>query len=106
METITGVYKEDGPYTTYISTNAVKALYNVTIGEPLTLGANVSLSRAIEVFQHVANAYPNYRYLDALVRHWKLVANVSVRNVSVLFYIVICLFICSINLLVCAFVYI
>ncbi|XP_063609254.1 uncharacterized protein LOC134783340 [Penaeus indicus] len=75
-----GVYKEDGPYTTYISTNAVKALYNVTIGEPLILGANVSLSRAIEVFQHVANAYPNYRYLDTLVRHWKYVANVSVRN--------------------------
>ncbi|XP_042871766.1 indole-3-acetaldehyde oxidase-like [Penaeus japonicus] len=75
-----GVYKEDGPYTTYISTNAVKALYNISVGEPLVLGANVSLSRAIEVFQHVANTYPNYRYLDTLVRHWKLVANVSVRN--------------------------
>lgn len=75
-----GVYKEDGPYTTYISTNGVKALYNITIGEPLVLGANVTLSRAIEVFQHVANTYPNYRYLDTIVRHWKLVANVSVRN--------------------------
>ncbi|KAG7171465.1 Indole-3-acetaldehyde oxidase-like [Homarus americanus] len=44
------------------------------------MGANVSLSRAIEVFEHVAATYPGYQYLRVLQSHWKMVANVSVRN--------------------------
>lgn len=78
-----GVYKEDGPYTTYICTNVVKELYSIQVGSPLVMGANVSLNRAIEVFEQMANSYQGYEYLHALVKHWKLVANVSVRNVSI-----------------------
>nr|XP_053649189.1 uncharacterized protein LOC128700182 isoform X1 [Cherax quadricarinatus]XP_053649190.1 uncharacterized protein LOC128700182 isoform X1 [Cherax quadricarinatus]XP_053649191.1 uncharacterized protein LOC128700182 isoform X1 [Cherax quadricarinatus]XP_053649192.1 uncharacterized protein LOC128700182 isoform X1 [Cherax quadricarinatus] len=77
-----GVYKDDGPYTTYINSNSVKELYSITIGSPLTMGANVSLSRVIEVFKHMAISYPGYQYLKTFQSHWELVANVSVRNIG------------------------
>ncbi|XP_045620965.1 LOW QUALITY PROTEIN: uncharacterized protein [Procambarus clarkii] len=77
-----GVYKEDGPYTTYISTNNVKELYSVTTEPPLTMGANVSLNRVMEVFERVASSHQGYQYLTVLRSHWKLVANVAVRNIG------------------------
>lgn len=77
-----GVYKEDGPYTIYISTNLVKEFYIIHVRSPLVMGANVSLSRAIEVFEQMAISYQGYEYLHALLDHWKLVANVSIRNVG------------------------
>lgn len=75
-----GVFKNDGPYTAYIATSGVKELYTVNNQSPLELGANVSLTRAIEVFQHLATSDPGYLYLKTLADHWQVVANVSVRN--------------------------
>lgn len=75
-----GVFKNDGPYSAYITTNGIKEMYTVTMESPLKLGANVSLTRCIEVFKHMAESDPGYDYLHALVSHWQVVANVSVRN--------------------------
>lgn len=78
----TGVFKNDGPYSVYISTDGVKELYATTLAEPLKLGSNVNLTRAMEVFQHMARAVPGFEYLQVLADHWQVVANVAVRNVS------------------------
>ncbi|XP_064107764.1 uncharacterized protein LOC135216406 [Macrobrachium nipponense] len=77
-----GVYKEDGPYSAYISTCGVKELYAVNLQSPLILGANVSLTRCTEVFEHMANNFSGYRHLQQIKDHWLGVANVSVRNMG------------------------
>ncbi|KAK7082852.1 hypothetical protein SK128_018427, partial [Halocaridina rubra] len=77
-----GVFKNDGPYSAYISTRGVLDLYNVSVGTPLSLGANVSLARAIEVFHHKAEQSSDYAHLKEVAKHWEYVANVSVRNVG------------------------
>ncbi|XP_068204134.1 uncharacterized protein [Palaemon carinicauda] len=77
-----GVYKEDGPYSAYISTCGVKELYAVRLESPLILGANVSLTRCIEVFKYMGNNVSGYRYLKRIKHHWSQVANVSVRNIG------------------------
>lgn len=51
------------------------------MGSPLEMGANVSLTRAIEIFEHMAASDPDFHHLKALADHWKVVANVGVRNV-------------------------
>lgn len=77
-----GVYKDDGPYSAYISTSGVRELYAVRMQSPLTLGANVNMTRCIEVFDHMANNYNGYQYLKDIKEHWMAVANVSVRNIG------------------------
>lgn len=76
------MYKNDGPFDVYISTSNVPELYTVeeNTGE-ITLGANVSLKRAIEVFEEAAGN-PGFQHLKELAKHWGVVANVAVRNVS------------------------
>ncbi|XP_063888909.1 uncharacterized protein LOC135115838 isoform X1 [Scylla paramamosain] len=75
-----GVFKNDGPYSAYISTDGIEELYITSVGVPLQLGANVSLTRAMELFHHMAKTQPRYSYLEVLANHWQVVANVAVRN--------------------------
>lgn len=75
-----GVFKNDGPYSAYISTDGIEELYNTSVEVDLQLGANVSLGRAMELFQYMAKKQPRYSYLEILANHWQVVANVSVRN--------------------------
>lgn len=77
------MFKNDGPYSVYISTDGVKELHATTLAVPLKLGANVSLARAMEIFKHMAEAQPGFKYLQVLADHWQVVANVAVRNVSI-----------------------
>lgn len=77
------MFKNDGPYSVYISTDGVKELSATALDEPLKLGANVNLTRAMEVFKHMAMARAGFQYLQVLADHWQVVANVAVRNVSV-----------------------
>lgn len=80
------MFKYDGPYTVYITTVGVKELYSTRVGSgstPVVLGANVSLTRAMEVFHHAAVECPStFAHLDVIAKHWQFVANVSIRNVS------------------------
>ncbi|XP_070000799.1 uncharacterized protein [Penaeus vannamei] len=75
-----GVFKNDGPYAAYVSTSGIRELYSTRVGSPLEMGANVSLTRAIEIFEHMAASDPDFHHLKALADHWKVVANVGVRN--------------------------
>lgn len=75
-----GVFKNDGPYQAYISTHGIPDLYEVSFGEPLSLGANVSLTRCMEAFKDMASTDPGYAHLGEVAKHWQYVANVSVRN--------------------------
>ncbi|KAK4325143.1 hypothetical protein Pmani_004297 [Petrolisthes manimaculis] len=81
-----GVFKNDGPYSVYISTVGIKELYSTRVGStsaPVVLGANVSLTRAIEVFRDAALESPGaFAHLDVIANHWQFVANVSVRNIG------------------------
>ncbi|KAK3885385.1 hypothetical protein Pcinc_010383 [Petrolisthes cinctipes] len=81
-----GVFKDDGPYSVYISTVGIKDLYSTRVGStsaPVVLGANVSLTRAIEVFRDAALESPGaFAHLDIIAKHWQFVANVSVRNIG------------------------
>ena len=80
---ITGVYKDDGPYNIYMNSSGVKDLYMVIMSQTsLVLGANVSLTRSITAFKSTAKKHPGFSHLDELAKHWSVVANVGVRNVS------------------------
>lgn len=80
------MFKYDGPYSVYITTVGIKELYSTRVGSgstPVVLGANVSLTRAMEVFHHAAVECPStFAHLDVIAKHWQFVANVSIRNVS------------------------
>ncbi len=70
----------------YIDINSVAALQGYRIDSStgnLILGANMSLSQAIIVFNKLAKENSNkFAYLKGLADHIDLVANVPVRNVS------------------------
>ena len=66
----------------YVDTTGVEDLYTVTVENPVILGANVSLSRCIQVFEEAAREFAGHRHLQQIANHWKYVANVGVRNVS------------------------
>ena len=79
---IAGVYKNDGPYNIYLNSSGVKELYQVTTGQSLVLGANVSLTRAIAAFKSMAKSNSGFSHLEELAKHWSGIANIGVRNVS------------------------
>ncbi|KAB7507046.1 Indole-3-acetaldehyde oxidase [Armadillidium nasatum] len=76
------VYKNDGPYSTFVNTTGVTVLYDVTLQPSLVIGANVSLARCIELFQEAAKNNKGYRHLTEIAKHWGVVANVGVRNMG------------------------
>lgn len=79
---VSGVYKNDGPFTAYINIGRVRELYTITHGPPLVLGANVSIAQCIKVFKEMPTIMSGYHHLTEIADHWNAVANVSVRNVS------------------------
>lgn len=79
---ISGVYRSE-PQDIYIDINGVKDLHSYTLSsDKLVLGANMSLTRTMEVMNKVAAENPNtFGYLKQLASHIDLIANVPVRNV-------------------------
>lgn len=79
----TGVYRTE-TQDVYIDTNGVEELHKYTLNsDSLVVGANMTLSSAIDVFTKVANENPDkFAYLKQLANHIDLIANVPVRNVS------------------------
>ncbi|KAK3874524.1 hypothetical protein Pcinc_020543 [Petrolisthes cinctipes] len=82
--TAQGVYVTMQPYTAYINTTRVPELYTVQEAEQsITLGANVSLKRAIEMLRYTADTVvTGFHHLRDVADHWAVVANESVRNVG------------------------
>jgi xanthine dehydrogenase/oxidase len=52
-------------------------------GKSLVLGANTTLTEAIEIFTQIAKDNPNFAYLKLMADHIDLIANVPVRNVNI-----------------------
>lgn len=71
----------------YIDVNAVSELHDHKIDSSgrLVLGANMTLSNAMQLFKKLAVEKPNqFAHLKPMADHIDLVANVPVRNVSLL----------------------
>ncbi|ODM92327.1 Abscisic-aldehyde oxidase [Orchesella cincta] len=80
----TGVFKNDGPYQAYIDINNVSELKQSMVQTTgVTLGANLTISTAIELLQK-ASELDGYSYTAGMVKHLKRVANVPVRNAGTL----------------------
>ncbi|XP_063928230.1 uncharacterized protein LOC135141244 [Zophobas morio] len=80
--TAQGVYQAyANPVDLYIDVTSIPelTLYEFK-GDSLVLGANITLSNTIEVFQNIAKTYPNFSYLNQMADHIDLIANVPVRN--------------------------
>ncbi|KAF2354200.1 Aldehyde oxidase/xanthine dehydrogenase molybdopterin binding [Trinorchestia longiramus] len=80
-----GVYKNDGPYTRYISLTSVPELQGITATrDKVEIYSGVSLARCIDLFLKVSapgpDYLPGYQYLQEVAKHWQLVANSGVRN--------------------------
>jgi xanthine dehydrogenase/oxidase len=78
----TGVYKNDGPYDVYIYVKNVPDLFAIKKTDSvLTLGAELSLNKLIEVFDVFCQSV-GFEYLSEISAHLRKIANVSVRNVA------------------------
>lgn len=77
-----GVYRRSPEIKHFIDLHAVPELKGHSIvGEKLTLGANLSFSEAIEIFQKISHR-PGFEFCQQLWQHFDLIANIPVRNVS------------------------
>lgn len=78
----TGVYRTE-PKNIYIDINEVKELHDYSLtSNNLILGANMSLTRTMQVMNKAAAKNPNnFGYLKQLSSHIDLIANVPIRNV-------------------------
>lgn len=78
---VAGVYRRNENIKLFIDITGVELLRSHTIGAELTLGGNVSLTEAMDIFTNVS-IEPGFEYCKYLVDHIDLIANVPVRNVS------------------------
>ncbi|KAF2904210.1 hypothetical protein ILUMI_01965, partial [Ignelater luminosus] len=75
------VYKRTKEPDIYIAITNVESLLNYTMnGKNLILGANMTLTNAINLFKKLSKEYENFSYLSKLADHIDLIANVPVRN--------------------------
>lgn len=76
----TGVYKNDGPFNTFIYIKNIPELYQINrSGVRLEFGALLSLKSVIELFNEYS-VQSGFEYLSTIAAHLKKIANVSVRN--------------------------
>ena len=80
---VTGVYKYEPYPDVFIDINNVAELKGHTFdGTNLTLGANMTLTEAIQLLSAVAQEKPGtFGYTQVIADHIKRVANTPVRNV-------------------------
>lgn len=77
-----GVYRSEKEFDVYVDILNVSDLLNheVTNNE-LIIGANMSLTEAMNLFNKISEENNRFKYLSKLAQHIDLVANVPVRNV-------------------------
>ncbi|XP_039947447.1 xanthine dehydrogenase-like [Bactrocera tryoni] len=79
-----GVYRRSPDIKHFIDLHAVPELKRHSIvGEKLTLGGNLSLNEAIEIFQKISQR-PGFEYCQQLWQHFDMIAHVPVRNTGTL----------------------
>lgn len=83
---VPGVYKYERHPDVYIDINNVVELKGHSFdGTTLSLGANMTLTEAIQLFSAVAQEKPGlFGYAQVIANHIRRVANTPVRNVSFL----------------------
>ncbi|XP_068084723.1 uncharacterized protein [Anabrus simplex] len=80
-----GVYRRMYNPRTYIDISDVDELHQYSIGCQLKLGANITLTDAVNIFYSVSKEHESqYGYLEELAKHIDLIANVPVRNTGTL----------------------
>lgn len=68
----------------YVDIWSVKELVTYEIGnDELSLGANMSLTKTMELFYSLSTKNPKFKYMKGLADHIDLIANVPVRNVRI-----------------------
>lgn len=77
----TGVYRRDPKISVYIDVCSVTELRQFKIGTELELGGNVTLAESIAIFEKVMST-PGFEYLKEVIKHFKLIGNVPVRNIG------------------------
>ncbi|BES97394.1 2 iron, 2 sulfur cluster Hypothetical protein [Nesidiocoris tenuis] len=78
-----GVYRIEKEPDVWIDLNGIGELHGseVSRSDGITLGANISLTEAMELFYRESKEFPSgYGYLKVLADHIDLIANVPVRN--------------------------
>ncbi|KAK7794360.1 hypothetical protein R5R35_007242 [Gryllus longicercus] len=79
--TARGVYHRVNEPQVFININSVSELRSHSVGEEIILGANVTLTEAMELFYKLAKEQPKkFAYTKVLADHIDLIANVPVRN--------------------------
>lgn len=81
--TASGVYKKPGleQFKTLIDVTRIEGLQSYEITNHLVIGANVTLTNCITIFEEATNT-SHLEYLSKVSEHILLVANVPIRNVS------------------------
>ncbi|XP_050092812.1 uncharacterized protein LOC126575867 [Anopheles aquasalis] len=75
-----GVYRRSEDLEVFIDVNAIEVLRSHSLGTSLTVGAGTTLTELMELMTNTAKRNPSFSYLEHLVRHVDLIANVPVRN--------------------------
>ncbi|XP_014098512.3 uncharacterized protein [Bactrocera oleae] len=79
-----GVYRRSSDIKHFFDIHAVPELKQHSItNEKIKLGANISLTEAMEIFEQAA-LKPGFEYCQQLREHFDLIANVPVRNTGTL----------------------
>ncbi|KAK7099380.1 uncharacterized protein [Littorina saxatilis] len=79
-----GVYNELAPnnYDILIDTRGIKALYGIDFDPVIVLGANLSFSNLLELFERMGTDPATKAYFPDFTKHMKQVASNSIRNVA------------------------
>lgn len=81
---VSGVYKHDGPYQAYMDIMGVPELKVIRLeSRGVVLGGALTLADAIEQLQN-ASTIDGFEYTAQMSKHIQRVANVPIRNVSVI----------------------
>ncbi|KAJ8952860.1 hypothetical protein NQ314_007466 [Rhamnusium bicolor] len=77
-----GIYRTPAP-DIYIDVTSVDELTTYSLnGNSLVLGANLTLTKIMDIFTSISQENVNFAYLSSIAKHIDLVANVPVRNIG------------------------
>jgi xanthine dehydrogenase/oxidase len=80
--TSVGVYKNEGPFQSYINIRNIPDLYQISkTPSSITIGSQITLAKLVKIFDTFANT-SGFEYLSELSSHLNKIGNVSVRNVA------------------------
>ncbi|RZC34943.1 indole-3-acetaldehyde oxidase-like, partial [Asbolus verrucosus] len=80
-----GVYRSTVEYQVYVDITSIEELITYKVeNDFLIMGANMSLTEAMTLFDKLAEKYEKLTYLKRLSSHIDLIANVPVRNLGTL----------------------